>query len=113
MKFHKRSSISYTATLLTAAALLAAGGCGDKKGEAAHETAAQLDSARNAGREAARKIIVREWKDSMQFQEAVLSARAEKSKFEMAGRKESTAAFDSAFISTIRATRPDLAKQLQ
>lgn len=113
MKFNKRSSISYIASLLAATALLSAGGCGNSKGETAHETEAQLDSARIAGREAARKIIVREWTDSMQFQEAVLSARAGKSKFEMAGRKESTAAFDSAFISTIRATRPDLAKQLQ
>ena len=68
---------------------------------------------KNAGREAARRIIVREWTDSMAFQNAVLEARAAKSVYEMAHRTKSVAAFDSAFISTIRTTRPDLARQLQ
>ncbi|MDE6294973.1 MAG: hypothetical protein K2M03_02805 [Muribaculaceae bacterium] len=90
--------------------------CGTNKRDADGnpiETEAQLDSARNAGREAARKIIVREWTDSMQFQNAILEARAAKSKYEMANRRQSVAAFDSAFISTIRTTRPDLARELQ
>lgn len=90
--------------------------CGGKSGSSSadsHETDAQLEEARNAGREAARKIITREFKDSMEFHGAILDANAEKSRFHIAERPESAAAFDSAFISTIRTTRPDLARQLQ
>lgn len=90
--------------------------CGGRKTDAEGnpiETEAQIDSARIDGREAARKIILQEWTDSMQFQNAVLEARARKSKYEMAKRHASEAAFDSAFISTIRTTRPDLAKELE
>ncbi len=90
--------------------------CGGRKTDAEGnpvETEAQIDSAKNDGREAARKIIMQEWTDSMQFQNAVLEARARKSKYEMAGRHASVAAFDTAFISTIRTTRPDLAKELE
>lgn len=102
--------------MASAILLLGAASCGggSKDGEGAvKETEAQIDSAKNAGREAARKIIVTEWRDSMQFQNAVLEARAEKSRYEMAKQSQCVAAFDSAFVSTIRATRPDLAKQLQ
>ncbi len=98
-------------TLFITVGVSSCGNKGDNGG--VKETAAQIDSAKNAGREAARRIIVREWTDSMAFQNAVLEARAAKSVYEMAHRTKSVAAFDSAFISTIRTTRPDLARQLQ
>lgn len=106
----------YINVLAAVAILFALSSCGSKSQngeEGVKESREQIDSARNAGREAARKIIVREWTDSMQFQNAVLEARAKKSMYEMAKRQQSVEAFDSAFISTIRATRPDLARQLE
>lgn len=104
--------------LLGAAACLTIilGSCGNRAGSensGSGETEAQLEEARNAGREAARKIITREFKDSMEFHGAILDANAEKSRFNIQERPQSAAAFDSAFISTIRTTRPDLARQLR
>ncbi len=104
--------IKVMAALAIVVMLTSCGGNSTNEDGSVKESQAQIDSARNAGREAARKIIVSEWKDSMQFQKAVLEARAQKSVYEMAKRQQSVAAFDSAFISTIRATRPDLSKQL-
>lgn len=77
------------------------------------ETKTEIDSATNAGREAARRIIMREWTDSMEFQNAILEANAAKSKLQLAKKPKCEAAFDSAFVTTIRATRPDLARQLR
>lgn len=100
------------AAIIAGGAMVASCGSDGKKGER-KESVEALDSARNAGREAARRIIMREWTDSMAFQAAVLDARAAKSRYELEKRPQLTAAFDSAFISTIRTTRPDLARQLQ
>lgn len=90
--------------------------CGSNKDSSAGSASSpeQIDSAVNAGREAARAIILRaEWKDSMEFQNAVLDAYAGKSVYTIRDMKDCEAAYDSAFISTIRATRPDLAARLQ
>ena len=77
----------------------------------AMETADQMEAAK-AGREAAKKIITKNWTDTMQLQEALLSARAENSKYEMEGKASCKASFDTAFVNTIRTVRPDLARQL-
>ena len=102
-----------SAVAVSLSAMLSSCGSGSSEESAVTETPEQIDSARNAGREAARWIIVREWRDSMQFQNAVLEARAVKSRYEMAKRQQCVAAFDSAFVSTIRTTRPDLADKLK
>ncbi|MDE6272053.1 MAG: hypothetical protein K2M31_03495 [Muribaculaceae bacterium] len=104
-----------TLTIYGVVLLLLLGACGQRSNADGTivETDAQLEEARNAGREAARKIITREFADSMEFHGAILDANAERSRFSLQNRKESEAAFDSAFISTIRTTRPDLARQLQ
>lgn len=78
---------------------------------AAMETADQMEAA-NEGRAAARAIITREWTDTMRLQEAILEARAANSKYELAGKPECQASFDTAFFHTIRTVRPDLAKAL-
>ena len=77
------------------------------------ETEAQIEAARNAGREAARMIITREFKDSMEFHGAILEAASRKATYQLEKRSQSEAAYDSAFISTIRTVRPDLARQLE
>lgn len=77
------------------------------------ESDAQIEAAVNAGREAARKIITRQFADSMEFHGAILDANAERSKLELDSLPHCAAAYDSAFISTIRTVRPDLADKLQ
>lgn len=98
-----------TAALLL---LLAAGGC-SSKGEqaAAEEEAAQIEHARMAGREAARVFVNTIWRDTIEIQHRLLEAAEKRSKFD--GKPKSTEAFDSAFISTVRTVRPDVATQLE
>ena len=78
----------------------------------AEEMAEQMEAAKE-GREAAKAIVTKEWKDSMELQEAVLSARAANSKYEIDGKAGCKAAFDTAFFNTIRTVRPELADRLQ
>ena len=78
----------------------------------AEELAEQMEAAKE-GREAAKAIVTKEWKDSMQLQLAILDARAANSRYEIAGKVKCKEKFDSAFFGTIRAVRPELADQLQ
>lgn len=78
----------------------------------AEELAEQMEAAKE-GREAAKTIVTKNWKDTMDLQLALLDARARNSKYELAGKTRCKAKFDSAFFNTIRTVRPDLADQLQ
>lgn len=80
--------------------------------ETAEIVAEQMEAERE-GREAAKYIVNNNWLDSMQLQSAILNARALNSKYEMEGKKKCKEHFDSAFFSTIRTVRPDLADQLR
>ena len=96
------------------AAMLMLGGCGGKgENGAPQESDAQIEAARNAGREAARTLVTRQFADSMEFHGALLDANARKSAYHLDTLPRCEAAYDSAFISTIRATRPDLAAMLE
>ncbi|MCM1291800.1 MAG: hypothetical protein NC201_06490 [Prevotella sp.] len=77
------------------------------EGETADITAAQM-----AGREEARKFINRPWQDTLDLQRQLLESRAKKSIYEMKNQPEQAAAYDSAFISTLRTVRPELASQI-
>jgi len=82
------------------------------KGESGteREDAAQIENARNAGRDAARSFINRNFKDSLEMQQELVEAGTRRAKYDTLPR--SREAFDSAFISTIRTVRPDVAKVL-
>lgn len=90
---------------------LLATACGGNGGKT--ETSEQIETAAMEGREAARKIVTREFTDSMQFYNAILEANSGKSKYQIDSLRHCEAAYDSAFISTIRTVRPDLANKLQ
>lgn len=111
--------IGKIAGLLLSAALIGCIGmsCSEKAEQvAATETADQMEDAKRAtaeGRDAAKAIITKNWTDTMQLQQAILEARAANSKYDIDGKKELKAVFDSAFFSTIRTVRPDLADQLK
>ncbi len=96
--------------LMLAASTLAAG-C-SSKGEqvAAQEEAEQIENARIDGREAARSFINRHFKDSLEMQQEMVEAGARRSKYD--SLPQSQAAFDSAFISTVRTVRPEVAREL-
>ena len=88
-------------------------GCSRKAEQiSAEEMAEQMEAAKE-GREAAKNIVTKNWKDTMELQLAILDARAINSKYEMAGKTQCKAKFDSAFFGTIRTVRPDLADMIQ
>lgn len=98
------------------AAVVAAGavatGC-STRGEQAEvkEEATQIEAAHLDGREAARAFVNRHFKDSLELQQALVEAGARRAHYDSLPR--SLAAYDSAFISTIRTVRPEIADQLQ
>ena len=65
------------------------------------------------GRRAAGKILGPEWKDTTKLQNALIEAKVRQSKYLIEGKTKSAEAFDSAFISTIRTVKPDLAKKIR
>ena len=94
-------------------AMMLAVGCksGSGEGGAEGETSAMIEDAHLKGREAARVFVNTAWKDTMELQGKLLEASAKKSEF--AGKKQCEAAFDSAFISTVRTVRPEIARELE
>jgi len=73
------------------------------------ETAyADVNAAHMQGRNTARDIINRQWNDTIELMQAMKKARAGKIRYDSTGHPECVAAFDSAFIGTIRAVRPNL-----
>lgn len=82
------------------------------KTDKAAEDAADTEAAIIEGREAARIFVQRNWKDTTELQGLLLEARTRQSKYRMAGKERSAQAFDSAFVSTLRTVRPDIAREL-
>lgn len=99
-------------TLALAAILTGCGKTATKEMENSEETTAMIEAAMMQGRSDARRIINREFKDSMEFHGALLEANSHKSAYKLENKPKCEAAYDSTFISTIRTTRPDLARQL-
>lgn len=80
-----------------------------EKGE---EAEADIEAAQIEGREAARVFVNRPWRDTVELQKQLLEARAKQSKYQIAGKPQSAAAFDSAFVSTLKTVRPEVAREL-
>lgn len=111
MKFSLRLMPLFATGLIFVSSLIS--GCSKKAEQiSAEEMAEQMEAAKE-GREAAKAIITKNWKDTMELQLALLDARAANSKYEIAGKTQCKAKFDSAFFGTIRTVRPDLADQIQ
>lgn len=86
-------------------------GCSSRGEQAAvKEEAEQIENAHLDGREAARAFINREFRDSMELQLEMVNAGATRAKYD--SLPKCRAAYDSAFISTIRTVRPEVAREL-
>lgn len=87
-------------------------GCSSRDNQAAvEETADQIEAAHIAGREAAREFIRRDWRDTLELQSHLIEAGVKRAAFDSLPQQR--AAFDSAFISTVRTVRPEVARQLE
>lgn len=94
-------------------ALVGAGvvSCGSKGNETPQATPEQIEEAHVAGREAARVFVNRTWRDTLEMQEQLIEASVKGSEFDSV--PVCRAAYDSAFISTVRTVRPDVAAELE
>lgn len=92
--------------------LTIASACSIGQTEKTEATVAEIEAAQMEGREAAKLFLARDITDTMTMQHSILEARAKQSKYVMDKKPECVAAFDTAFISTLRSVRPDLAKEI-
>lgn len=74
---------------------------------------AEITAAQMEGRRAAGRIVGPEWNDTSKLQMALIETKAQQSRYIIEGKPECAAAFDSTFLSTIRAVNPNLARKLQ
>ena len=86
---------------------------GCKRTEAAEEEVAEIEAAEMQGRDAARLFVGKHWKDTLELQRQLLDSRLKSSEYEIAGKKHCAAAYDSAFVSTLRTVRPDVAAHIR
>lgn len=73
---------------------------------------AEITAAQMEGRNAARNILLNDWKDTTGISREIAKARSVRIKYDSIGNTDASAAFDSTFNNTIKAARPDLAKKL-
>lgn len=105
--------------IIIAVAVLAIGGVAcsgsDEKTTAAGAslTQEQETEAVNKGRMAARALINVKDDDTLGMQSKLLEARAIQSGYITAGNKAQAEVFDTAFIHTLRAVRPDIAREVE
>lgn len=102
--------MNYLSASCMALLLMGASCSGVEKSEA---VTADVVAAQMEGRRAARDIVAKEWNDTVKLQEALLDARAKRVRYDKENRAECAAAFDSGFISTVRAVRPELSRELE
>lgn len=74
-------------------------------------TPEQVEEAKIAGREAARIFVNHQWNDTLQLQEQLIEASAKGARYDSITRLRAT--YDSAFISTVRTVRPEVAAELE
>lgn len=91
--------------------------CGCRRTPEGEEAAADTEAAMMEGRLAARELFASSQRpktpaDTAEFCAKALSLRSRKQYYDSIGRSESGAAFDSAFISTVRAIDRHLASHL-
>ena len=96
-----------------AIALLSLASCNSKSMEESEETAAEIEAAQLEGREAARIFVNRPWHDTISLQARLLEARAGQSKYVTAKKPRCAAAYDSAFVSTLRTVNISVALELE
>lgn len=94
-------------------ALGSCSGSDSKGGENQKLTEEEVTEAVNSGRTAARALINVSPTDTFGMQSKLLEARSIQSRYVSAGKKAQAEVFDTAFIHTLRAVRPDLAQEIE
>lgn len=93
--------------------LLASCGAGEEKyTEQTELEKAEIEAAMMQGRNAARDFVNREWKDTIELMRNLLEVRATHSQYSSGRNPRQAEAFDSGFISTVRAVDPRMAESI-
>lgn len=115
MTFFKHSFVirfkSIIVLLLISITAVAVSGC--TKTDKGEEAAADIEAAMMQGREAAKLFVSRPWKDTAELRHKLIEVRVRKIRYDSLGKIECGNAYDSAFVSTIRTIRPDIAEKLE
>lgn len=103
---------------ISAAACLSLSACGGSDAttdriELGEAENADIEAAIMQGRTAARKFLDADPSDTFALQDKLLEARATQSEYVRAGRPKHAEAFDTAFIHTLRAAKPDVARAIE
>ena len=103
--------------ILSAAAIAIFTSCGGNKGaesmEKGESSMAVVEAAMMEGRNAARVFLSQDPTDTMAMEQKLLNARAIQSRYVNDNNHDAAMAFDTAFIHTLRAARPELAQQIE
>lgn len=99
----------YIPAALSLISLVATSCSGCAETEHTENITAEITAAQMEGRNAARIFINQEWEDTTLLKKHIREARARKNKYVITGNYRCADAFDSTFVSTIRAVRPDIA----
>lgn len=89
--------------------------CGSKElknTEHTEETVAEIEAAQMMGRDAAKDFVSKQWDDTLALQRDLMNVRAVQSRYVIDNKKKCAAAFDTAFVSTMRTVRPELYEHL-
>lgn len=106
MKFHIDRILS-----IGAAVSLLCAGCGGT--EHTEAVVAEIEAAQMQGRKSARQILVENPADSIGIRRCLAPVTKVKNAYDSLGRHDCAAAYDSAFVSTVRAVNPPLAEKVR
>lgn len=100
----------YISMISLVALVAGSGAC--KRTEHAESVTAEIEAAQMQGREAAREFLMGSMTDTADMQNRLLKVRALSSRYKLEGHKEAQAAFDTAFVTTVRTIHPTLREEL-
>ena len=84
----------------------------DSKSVLSESDKEEIQIAMMDGRRAAAELCRSRWTDTLQLQQYILEAKARQSRYILEGKPECAKAFDSGFISGVKAILPKLANEI-
>ena len=102
----------FASVCFIAATSMSTGCSGVDRSEKGAAEEAEMEAAFMQGRTVAREFVNRDWKDTFELQGQLLEAAEVRGKY-LDKHPDILAAYDSAFISTVRAVRPDMAAEIE
>lgn len=84
-----------------------------KQVEKAEGQTAEMEAAQMMGRQAAKSLVTKKWTDTTQLNTYIDTLNSQRARFLYGKQPSDYAAYDSAYIRTVRAVDPDMADRIQ